>query len=57
MAACEIAHLYVEVARLLLEAGADPTLAAEDGEIVLHVVARRGHTDLVDMLLPANPPR
>lgn len=39
-----------DVVRLLLEAGADPTLAEANGYIPLHGAAQRGHTEFADML-------
>lgn len=40
----------VEVARLLLEAGADPAQADEAGFVPLHLAANQGDLELVDML-------
>ncbi|CAN0041563.1 unnamed protein product, partial [Laminaria digitata] len=50
MATCQSDHAHVEVVRLLLDAGADPTLAGKDGRNPLHLAARSDHMDLVDML-------
>lgn len=44
-----------EVVRLLLEAGADPTVAAEDGDIPLHKVVSNNRMDLIDMLYSRAP--
>ena len=55
MAACSCSEVRVEVTRLLLEAGADPTRAAEDGFTPMHAVAQHGHTDLVALLHSSSP--
>ena len=55
MAACSCLQVRVEVVRLLLEAGADPTLAAKDGFTPMHAVAQLGHTDLIDLLHSSSP--
>ncbi|CAM9527446.1 unnamed protein product, partial [Laminaria digitata] len=56
MATCICRRAYVEVVRLLLEAGADPALAEEaTGWIPLHGAALRGHADLIDMLYSRAP--
>ncbi|CAM9953176.1 unnamed protein product [Laminaria digitata] len=55
MATCESAHVCAEVMWLLLEAGADPTLAAEDGFIPLHIAALKEDMDLLDMLCSRAP--
>ncbi|CAM9172060.1 unnamed protein product [Laminaria digitata] len=55
MSTCSTVLIFVEVVRLLLEAGADPTLAAKDGQIPLHMVAVNGHTNLFDMLYTPAP--
>nr|XP_032813791.1 ankyrin-2-like [Petromyzon marinus] len=41
----------VNVARLLLECGADPNYMANNGISPLHVAAKRGHSELVTLLL------
>lgn len=50
LAACDSSNIEVEVVRLLLEAGADPTLAEKNGIVPLHVVAYLGYVDLVGTL-------
>ncbi|CAM9901261.1 unnamed protein product, partial [Laminaria digitata] len=56
MAVCSCQHASVEaVVRLLLEAGADPTLAQTDGYGPLHAVAVKGKIDVVDLLLSRAP--
>lgn len=45
----------VGVVRLLLEAGADPALASEDGAIPLYLAAEHGDIELVDMLYSSAP--
>ncbi|CAN0471968.1 unnamed protein product, partial [Scytosiphon promiscuus] len=50
IATCRSSHVYQNVVRLLVKAGADPALANKNGLTPLHVVAFRGHVDLVDML-------
>ncbi|CAM9469500.1 unnamed protein product, partial [Laminaria digitata] len=55
MAACATLHNYAALVRLLLEAGADPALAEEDGFIALHVAAQKGRVDLIDMLYAGAP--
>ena len=55
MATCRSSYVYTKVVRLLLEAGADPALANENGLLPLHVAAFRGHIDLVDMLHAGAP--
>ncbi|CAM9650834.1 unnamed protein product [Laminaria digitata] len=55
MLTCKCQHVCVEVVRLLLEAGADPGLAEEEGFIPLHMVAYCDHMDLVDMLYSKAP--
>ena len=42
---------FVEVARLLLEAGFDKDLANEEGTTALMMVSRMGHVELVRLLL------
>lgn len=54
-AACEYQYACVEMVQLLLDAGADPTLIETNGFNALHLVALRGHTDLVDMLYSRAP--
>lgn len=39
----------------LLEAGADPRLAKEDGVLPLHLAARADSPDVIEMLLAAAP--
>lgn len=54
--ACEFCGCKcVELVRLLLEAGADPALREEHGYTTLHLAARQGLTDVVDMLHTAAP--
>ncbi|CAM9136910.1 unnamed protein product [Laminaria digitata] len=53
--ACACPSYRMEVVRLLLEAGADPALAESHGYNPLHLVAQKGHIDLVDMLYKAAP--
>ncbi|CAN0262068.1 unnamed protein product, partial [Laminaria digitata] len=55
MAACSCPQARAEVARLLVEAGADPTRASNDGFTPMHSVAQHGHTDLVDLLHSSSP--
>lgn len=55
MATCSSPNVCVEVVRFLLEAGADPALAQEDGCIPLHRVAYHGHAELFDMLYSRAP--
>ncbi|CAM9985561.1 unnamed protein product, partial [Laminaria digitata] len=56
LATCDSPGNYcVEVVPLLLEAGADPTVANKDGFIPLHFVAKKGHMDLMDMLYSRAP--
>ena len=50
MAACACLDNRAEVVRSLLEAGADATLADENGYTAMHVVGYYGRIDLVDML-------
>ena len=54
LASCQ-RHPYMEVVRLLLETGADPTIANEEGLTPLHAVAGSGHIELVDMLFLRAP--
>lgn len=55
LAACDSSNIEVEVVRLLLEAGADQTLAGHNGYIPLHMVALNGSTRSVDMLYSSAP--
>lgn len=55
MATCICQHIFVEVVRLTLEAGADPALAEEVASMPLHVVAYCNHMDLVDMVYAGAP--
>ncbi|CAN0017402.1 unnamed protein product, partial [Laminaria digitata] len=55
MAACSCVDACVETVRLLLEAGADPTLATAGGFTPMHVITQRGHTELVGMLHSNSP--
>src|SRR5229473_3256243 len=41
----------VDVARMLIERGADPTAQSKDGETALHLASRRGNADLARMLI------
>ena len=50
MANCKSSQDCAEVVQLLLEAGADPTLAQENGITPLYCVAPNGAIDVVDML-------
>ncbi|CAM9366004.1 unnamed protein product [Laminaria digitata] len=50
MAACACLDNRAEVVRSLLEAGADATMADENGYTALHVVGFYGRIDLVDVL-------
>ena len=43
----------LEVARYLLESGANPSAQDEDGWTALHFASTKGHTDLVELLLQA----
>ncbi|CAN0098566.1 unnamed protein product, partial [Scytosiphon promiscuus] len=52
---CACPHDRVEVVRVLIEAGADPSLADKAGFIPLHLVARAGLTDLVNILHASAP--
>lgn len=54
-AACQSRPASVEVVRLLLEAGADPSSTDEHGAIPLHLMVMREHLDLVDVLYAAAP--
>ena len=45
------AHGRLEVARLLLDAGADPSLAASDGLTPLMCAAGQGHPEVLGLLL------
>jgi hypothetical protein len=50
---------HVEISRLLLGAGADPDVVAEDfvdGRCALHLALYLGHRDLVDLLEPVTRP-
>lgn len=53
--ACACPSYRIEVVRLLLDAGADPSLAESHGYNPLHLVAQKGHIDLVDMLYTKAP--
>ncbi|CAN0467933.1 unnamed protein product, partial [Scytosiphon promiscuus] len=52
---CPPAYVCVEVVLLLLEAGANPTMAEENGFLPLHGVALKGNIDLVDMIYSRAP--
>ena len=54
MVACSCVPVYAEAVRLLLKAGADPTLPANNGFTPMHSVAENGYTELVDMLHASN---
>lgn len=55
MMACTSEQNRVPTVRLLLKAGADPTSADNSGFTALHLAARHGHTELVDMLYTGAP--
>lgn len=55
MAVCLGQCVSVETVRLLLEAGADPTLAEANGILPLHAAAGKGNVDLVHMLYSSAP--
>jgi ankyrin repeat protein len=45
---------HQEVVALLLDSGADPNMAPENGNTALHHAARYGNTDVINLLLQAN---
>lgn len=55
MAGCACLDNRADVVRSLLEAGADATLADDNGYTALHVVGYYGRIDLVDMLYAEAP--
>ncbi|CAM9595099.1 unnamed protein product [Laminaria digitata] len=55
MGACSDELVFVEPVQMLLETGADLTLARNGDFIPLHAVALHGHTDVVDMLCSRAP--
>ena len=55
MVACDSRYPCVDVVRVMLLTGVDPTLAEENGYTALHVAAANGHTDLVDILYSQAP--
>ena len=46
---------HKDVVYLLLDRGAEPNMAAQDGFTPLHCVALEGHKDVVQLLLGAEP--
>jgi ankyrin repeat protein len=42
---------HIEIVRILLDSGADPSLANDGGWTALHIAADKGHEDIVDLLL------
>lgn len=55
MVACSCERVCVETVRLLLAAGGDPTIPAEDGFTPMHAVTQHGHTEVLDMLHENSP--
>lgn len=55
MVACGCVRACVETVRLLLKAGGDPTLAAEDGFTPMHAATEHGHAELVGILHSHSP--
>ncbi|CAM9233455.1 unnamed protein product [Laminaria digitata] len=51
MSTCRSTRARVEVVEFLLEAGANPAVANENGFTAFHMAATDGRTDLVDILL------
>ena len=52
LSAC-LEHGNVDVAKCLLEAGADKNRATKDGWTALHICSENGHADVVKCLLEA----
>ncbi|CAM9355139.1 unnamed protein product [Laminaria digitata] len=50
MMACACQRNRVEVTRLLLKAGANPALGEDQGHNAVHVLAKFGHLELLDMM-------
>lgn len=55
MASCENLNVSVEVVPLLLEAGADPAFASENGVLALHMVALHRNVEIINMLYSKAP--
>ncbi|CAM9469570.1 unnamed protein product [Laminaria digitata] len=55
MMACASEQNHIVVVRLLLEAGADPAVSDDGGYTALHLAARHGRFELVNMLYAGAP--
>jgi len=49
--ACELGH--VQIARLLIDSGANVNIKNGEGQTPLHCASQRGHFDIVELLLDA----